>query len=113
MERTARQRTRAIAAKVENETPKSECNSRESSLQTRMGKWIGDRMSAWWAMTGMEVAQQRRFPMARLRRRGVQWLWRRLVLWITTTVKPLPKVPEKHSGNTYCWFKLRHKKTKG
>ena len=74
VERTARQRTRAIAAKVENETPKSECNSRESSLQTRMGKWIGDRMSAWWAMTGMEVAQQRRFPMARLSRRGVQWL---------------------------------------
>ena len=74
VERTARQRTRAIAAKVENETPKRECNSRERSLQTRIGKLMGDRRSAWWAMTGMEVVQQRRFPMARLRRRWVQWL---------------------------------------
>ena len=74
VERTARQRTRAIAAKVEKETPKRECNSRERSLQTRMGKLMGDRMSTWWAMTGIEVAQQRRFPIARLRRRCVQWL---------------------------------------
>ena len=47
VERTAKQRTRAIAAKVEKETPKSEWSSRERSLQTRMGKWIGERRRAW------------------------------------------------------------------
>ena len=47
VERTAKQRTRAIAAKVEKETPKSEWSSRERSLQTRMGKWMGERRRAW------------------------------------------------------------------
>ena len=72
--------------------PKRACNSMERILQVR-GELKVCEVRALWEMTGRLVRHPKRFPTARLERRGVQWLYSLLVLQRTNRVRVFPTVP--------------------